>query len=80
MSPLMMGHTWHLQSSQDGEGTARIAQASESLSASGRGMVLVPLDPHDPVSRLSHVAKESQATCLVTKDWGDAKTLGFPSL
>ncbi|CAE7649537.1 bacC [Symbiodinium microadriaticum] len=40
-----------------------------------RGMVLVPLDPHDPVSRLSHVAKESQATCLVTKDWGDAKKL-----
>ncbi|CAE7892750.1 tycC [Symbiodinium necroappetens] len=40
-----------------------------------RGMVLVPLDPHDPVSRLCHVAKESQATCLVTKDWGDAKKL-----
>ena len=40
-----------------------------------RAMVLVPLDPHDPVSRLCHVAKESQASCLVAKDWGDAKTL-----
>ncbi|CAE7639266.1 ppsB [Symbiodinium pilosum] len=40
-----------------------------------RAMVLVPLDPHDPVSRLCHVAKESQASCLVAKDWGDAKKL-----
>ncbi|CAE7225065.1 tycB [Symbiodinium natans] len=38
-----------------------------------RGMVLVPLDPHDPVSRLCHVVQESQASCLVAKDWGDAK-------
>ena len=56
-------------------GSHKLIKASPLLL--GRGMVLVPLDPHDPVSRLSHVAKESQATCLVTKDWGDAKMLSF---
>ncbi|CAJ1453979.1 unnamed protein product [Effrenium voratum] len=40
-----------------------------------RGMVLVPLDPHDPVARLRHVAAEAGASCIVTKDWGDAKKL-----
>ena len=44
-----------------------------------RGMVLVPLDPHDPVSRLCHVVQESQASCLVAKDWGDAKKLAYQS-
>eukprot|EP00928_Gymnodinium_smaydae_P046308 TRINITY_DN30849_c0_g1_i1.p1 TRINITY_DN30849_c0_g1~~TRINITY_DN30849_c0_g1_i1.p1 ORF type:complete len:929 (+),score=226.59 TRINITY_DN30849_c0_g1_i1:118-2904(+) len=40
-----------------------------------RGMVIVPLDPHDPVSRLQHVAAEAEASCIVAKDWGDAKKL-----
>eukprot|EP00929_Paragymnodinium_shiwhaense_P009439 TRINITY_DN113615_c0_g1_i1.p1 TRINITY_DN113615_c0_g1~~TRINITY_DN113615_c0_g1_i1.p1 ORF type:complete len:905 (+),score=134.92 TRINITY_DN113615_c0_g1_i1:74-2788(+) len=40
-----------------------------------RGMILVPLDPHDPVSRLQGVASEAAVTCIVTKDWGDAKKL-----
>lgn len=39
-------------------------------------MILVPLDPHDPVVRLQHVVSEAGATCCVTKDWGDAKQLG----
>ena len=41
-----------------------------------RGMILVPLDPHDPSVRLRHVLSEAQASCCVTKDWGDAKMLG----
>jgi len=41
-----------------------------------RGMILVPLDPHDPLVRLRHVLSEAQASCCVTKDWGDAKMLG----
>lgn len=41
-----------------------------------RGMILVPLDPHDPLVRLRHVLSEAKASCCVTKDWGDAKTLG----
>lgn len=36
----------------------------------------MPLDPHDPLVRLRHVLSEAQASCCVTKDWGDAKTLG----
>lgn len=39
------------------------------------GMVLVPMDPHDPVSRLRGVVDEASISCVVTKDWGDAKKL-----
>eukprot|EP00927_Polykrikos_kofoidii_P039727 TRINITY_DN34057_c0_g1_i2.p1 TRINITY_DN34057_c0_g1~~TRINITY_DN34057_c0_g1_i2.p1 ORF type:complete len:950 (-),score=153.20 TRINITY_DN34057_c0_g1_i2:257-3016(-) len=40
-----------------------------------RGMILVPLDPHDPVTRLQTVVAQAEATCIVAKDWGDAKKL-----
>jgi len=40
-----------------------------------RGAVLVPLDPHDPAARLRAVASQARASCVVTKDWGDAKKL-----
>ncbi|CAE8628503.1 unnamed protein product [Polarella glacialis] len=40
-----------------------------------KGMLLVPLDPHDPVSRLQHSVAEAGASCIVVKDWGDAKKL-----
>jgi len=40
-----------------------------------KGMILVPLDPHDPVTRLRGVIVESAATSIVAKDWGDAKKL-----
>eukprot|EP00440_Ansanella_granifera_P030972 gb/GFBE01033633.1/.p1 GENE.gb/GFBE01033633.1/~~gb/GFBE01033633.1/.p1 ORF type:complete len:332 (+),score=53.49 gb/GFBE01033633.1/:1-996(+) len=49
--------------------------ALAELAAWRKGMVLVPLDPHDPVSRLQHVYSEAGASCIVTKDWGDAKKL-----
>mmetsp|Transcript_42645 Transcript_42645/g.91469 ORF Transcript_42645/g.91469 Transcript_42645/m.91469 type:complete len:924 (-) Transcript_42645:216-2987(-) len=49
--------------------------ALAELAAWRRGMVLVPLDPHDPVARLSTVIEQANAGCVVTKDWGDAKKL-----
>lgn len=49
--------------------------ALAELAAWRRGMVIVPLDPHDPVARLRAVAAEAGASCIVTKDWGDAKKL-----
>lgn len=45
------------------------------LAAWRRGMVLVPLDPHDPVARLRTMVLEAGASCIVAKDWGDAKKL-----
>lgn len=49
--------------------------ALSELAAWRRGMTIVPLDPHDPVARLQAVIAEASATCIVTKDWGDAKKL-----
>eukprot|EP00435_Cladocopium_sp_Y103_P026678 s1214_g6.t1 len=49
--------------------------ALAELAAWRRGMILVPLDPHDPLVRLRHVLSEAQASCCVTKDWGDAKKM-----
>mmetsp|Transcript_68412 Transcript_68412/g.222554 ORF Transcript_68412/g.222554 Transcript_68412/m.222554 type:complete len:897 (+) Transcript_68412:70-2760(+) len=47
--------------------------ALAELAAWRRAMVLVPLDPHDPVARLRSIVVEAGAKCIVTKDWGDAK-------